>query len=98
MRSKRLPELPEIRACGQAKVALTRAALSDQAAVAQIVDGRLRRVLGMAVDDSIAAALSADDAITTVADGIWGAVAELSADGYGVRLTLLVPFANCHPE
>lgn len=76
-------------------VGLSRTVLDDEAQLASVVDGRLRRGLGLALDDQIAGALAGDDAIDTaggpdLAGAIRNAVGQLAAAGYFADTTVLV--------
>jgi hypothetical protein len=80
--------------CG-AWIGLTRQVLDDEPALSAVIDGRLRRALGLALDDSIAAAIAADEEIATVsgadlAASILLAIGALAADGYAGNLAALV--------
>jgi len=74
---------------------VTRQVLADHSQLAAIIDGRLRRGLGMSIDDQIATALADDDDITEASDGDLGAairvaVGQLAAAGYFGDTTVLI--------
>ena len=75
---------------------VTRQVLSDHAQLAAIIDGRLRRGLGMSIDDQVAAALADDDDIAEVAAAgdlgaaIRGAVGQLAVNGYYGDTTVII--------
>jgi len=77
-------------------VGVTRQVLDDHAQLAAIIDGRLRRGLGMSIDDQVATALADDDGIAEVtAAGDLGAairvaVGQLAAAGYFGDTTVLI--------
>ena len=75
---------------------VTRQVLEDHSQLAAIIDGRLRRGLGMSIDDQVATALAGDDDIAEVtAAGDLGAairvaVGQLAAAGYYGGTTLII--------
>ena len=74
---------------------VTRQVLADHSQLAAIIDGRLRRGLGMSIDDQIASALADDDDIAEASDGDLGAairvaVGQLAAAGYFGDTTVLI--------
>ena len=76
-------------------VGVTRQVLGDHGQLAAIIDGRLRRGLGMSIDDQIATALADDDGIAEASDGDLGAairvaVGQLAAAGYFGDTTVLI--------
>ena len=85
-------------------VPISRAAYDDLGALQAIVDNRLRRALGLAVDQAVAAALAADpdvpDADTAdPAEAVRLAALDLGADGYNTLAVLASPAdaAALHP-
>jgi len=78
-----------------AYVGASRTILADEASVAQVIDTRLRRQLGLVVDDKISAALAADPGVPLVTSGdlagaVMTATARLAADGWSGNVTVLV--------
>ena len=78
---------------------VTRQVLDDHAQLAAIIDGRLRRGLGMSIDDQIASALAADADVAEVTAGDLGAairvaVGTLAAAGYYGDTTLIIAPAD----
>lgn len=76
-------------------VPVTRHVLDDHQQLAAIIDGRLRRGLGLDLDDRIAAALADDPDVATaggpdLAGAIRNAVGALAANGYFGDVTVLV--------
>jgi hypothetical protein len=79
-------------------VGVSRQVLSDHDQLAAIIDGRLRRGLGQAIDDQIAAALADDDDIAEVTAAgdlgaaIRAAVGQLAVHGYyGNTVVIISP-------
>lgn len=75
---------------------LTRNVLDDYPALVAIIDGKLRRALGLTIDGAVAAALVADQDIATVSgadlpSAIRSAIATLAATGVGPLTLLLNP-------
>lgn len=78
-----------------AYVEVTRQVLEDNAALAGVIDGRLRRALGLALDDLTVAALLADD--IPAADSMWAAIGDMASYGYAGQVALLINPAD-YPE
>jgi len=85
-------------------VPISRAAYDDLGVMQAIVDNRLRRALGLAVDQAVAAALAADPdvpaaAATDPAEAVRLAALDLGADGYNTLAVLASPAdaAALHP-
>jgi hypothetical protein len=85
-------------------VPISRHAYDDLGALQAIVDNRLRRALGLAVDQAVAAALAADDdvpgaAAADPAEAVRLAALDLNSDGYNTLAVLAAPAdaAALHP-
>ena len=85
-------------------VPISRAAYDDLGSLQAIVDNRLRRALGLAVDQAVAAALAADPDVPAAdaadpAEAVRLAALDLGADGYNTLAVLASPAdaAALHP-
>ena len=68
---------------------VTRQLLDDHAALAMLIDDRLRRGLGLSVDDGIVDLITADDDVPA-AGSLLGAVGSLAAEGHQAALTVIL--------
>ena len=71
----------------------TRQVLDDHAALASVIDGRLRRALALSLDNELVD-MAASDADVPAAASVLAAVGELSAAGYAGDLTVIVAGAD----
>ena len=71
----------------------TRQVLDDHAALASVIDGRLRRALALSLDNELVDMTGADADIPE-ASSVLTAVGELSAAGYGGDLTVILAGAD----
>ncbi len=76
-----------------------RSLLDDEALLGALIDGRLRRALGLSLDDRIAGQLDADDDIPAVAGGdlpaaVLASIGALAADGWAGNLAVIASPAD----
>ncbi len=76
-----------------------RSLLDDEALLAALIDGRLRRALGLSLDDRIAGQLDADDDIPAVAGddlpaAVLASIGALAADGWAGNLAVIASPAD----
>ncbi len=71
----------------------TRQVLDDHAALASVIDGRLRRALALSLDNELVDMMAADADVPAAAS-VLAAVGELSAAGYAGDLTVILAGAD----